>query len=347
MPVRALVDDCPLYDLQPQKPEQPLYPAPHGDARRRMRRRASACSRCCRARTSPRGGRCSSSTTRSSSRAPCAAPSRPTRRCSRSTDGSALAVSIDCNGRRVAADPYRGTIEAVLECAANLACVGAAPLGTTNNLNFGNPEKPHIAWQLTEVGARARRGLPRARGADRRRQRLALQRGRDRPDLPDAGDRHGRSPARRTRAPGASDSGAPAIASRSSAVRARRSPRASSAKLRGEMLPDACPRSTSPRRVAAQQAGARRGPRRARSRAPTTSPRAGSRSRSPSAASPAGLGAEVDLEGCSAARATPRRWRCSARAPAASSSAASSTPCSRCAGDARRCSRSARRRRAC
>jgi phosphoribosylformylglycinamidine synthase len=62
----------------------------------------------------------------------------------------ALAVSIDCNGRRVAADPYTGTVEAVLECAANLACVGAEPLGTTNNLNFGNPEKGHIAWQLTE-----------------------------------------------------------------------------------------------------------------------------------------------------------------------------------------------------
>jgi phosphoribosylformylglycinamidine synthase len=60
-------------------------------------------------------------------------------------------VSIDCNGRRVAADPYRGAIEAVLECAANLACVGAQPLGTTNNLNFGNPEKPHIAWQLAEA----------------------------------------------------------------------------------------------------------------------------------------------------------------------------------------------------
>ncbi|MGI8513514.1 MAG: AIR synthase related protein, partial [Solirubrobacteraceae bacterium] len=50
-----------------------------------------------------------------------------------------------------AADPYRGAIEAVLECASNLACVGAEPLGTTNCLNFGNPEKPHIAWQLTEA----------------------------------------------------------------------------------------------------------------------------------------------------------------------------------------------------
>jgi phosphoribosylformylglycinamidine synthase len=42
-------------------------------------------------------------------------------------------------------------VQTVLECAANLACVGAEPLGTTNNLNFGNPEKPHIAWQLTEA----------------------------------------------------------------------------------------------------------------------------------------------------------------------------------------------------
>ena len=38
----------------------------------------------------------------------------------------------------------------MLECARNLACVGAEPLGLTNCLNFGNPEKPHIAWQLTE-----------------------------------------------------------------------------------------------------------------------------------------------------------------------------------------------------
>jgi phosphoribosylformylglycinamidine synthase len=63
----------------------------------------------------------------------------------------ALAVSIDCNGRRVACDPYAGTVEAVLECARNLACVGAEPLGLTNCLNFGNPEKPHIAWQLSEA----------------------------------------------------------------------------------------------------------------------------------------------------------------------------------------------------
>jgi phosphoribosylformylglycinamidine synthase subunit PurL len=60
----------------------------------------------------------------------------------------AIAVSIDGNGRRVACDPYAGTVEAVLECAQNLACVGAEPLGLTNCLNFGNPEKPAPAWQL-------------------------------------------------------------------------------------------------------------------------------------------------------------------------------------------------------
>jgi phosphoribosylformylglycinamidine synthase len=60
-------------------------------------------------------------------------------------------VSIDGNGRRVACDPRRGAAEAVYECAANLACVGAEPLGLTNCLNFGNPEKPHVAWQLVEA----------------------------------------------------------------------------------------------------------------------------------------------------------------------------------------------------
>jgi phosphoribosylformylglycinamidine synthase subunit PurL len=65
--------------------------------------------------------------------------------------GRALAVSIDGNGRRVASDPYVGAAEAVSECAANLACAGAAPLGLTNCLNFGNPEKPHVAWQLTRA----------------------------------------------------------------------------------------------------------------------------------------------------------------------------------------------------
>ncbi|MGA7397042.1 MAG: phosphoribosylformylglycinamidine synthase subunit PurL [Solirubrobacterales bacterium] len=62
----------------------------------------------------------------------------------------AIAISIDGNGRRVASAPFLGTIEATLECASNLACVGAEPLGVTNCLNFGNPEKPTVAWQLSQ-----------------------------------------------------------------------------------------------------------------------------------------------------------------------------------------------------
>ena len=69
--------------------------------------------------------------------------------------GTAIAISIDGSGRRVGCDPYAGTVEAVLECAQNLACVGAEPLGLTNCLNFGNPEKPTVAWQLD----RSTRGL--------------------------------------------------------------------------------------------------------------------------------------------------------------------------------------------
>jgi phosphoribosylformylglycinamidine synthase len=64
--------------------------------------------------------------------------------------GNAIAIAIDGNGRRVACDPRRGTIEVTLECAQNLACVGAEPLGLTNCLNFGNPEKPGTAWQLDQ-----------------------------------------------------------------------------------------------------------------------------------------------------------------------------------------------------
>jgi phosphoribosylformylglycinamidine synthase len=149
MPVRALVDECPLYDLAPQRPERSVYaPAPGtlaADAPPREALLALLSSPNLASRR-PLFERydaiVQSRTVRRPEQADAAVLALP--------DGSALAVSIDCNGRRVAADPYRGTVEAVLECAANLACVGAEPLGTTNNLNFGNPEKPHIAWQLSE-----------------------------------------------------------------------------------------------------------------------------------------------------------------------------------------------------
>jgi phosphoribosylformylglycinamidine synthase len=150
MPVDALVDDCPLYDVFPEKPDAPVYPAPEptlaagtGLAETLLALLASPNLASRRPLFQQYDPVVQSRTVRRPEEADAAVLALP--------DGSGLGVSIDCNGRRVAADPYTGTVEAALECASNLACVGALPLGTTNNLNFGNPEKPHIAWQLTEA----------------------------------------------------------------------------------------------------------------------------------------------------------------------------------------------------
>jgi phosphoribosylformylglycinamidine synthase len=63
----------------------------------------------------------------------------------------ALAMSVDCNARFVYLDPYRGAQLAVAEAARNVACAGALPIGATNCLNFGNPEKPEIMWQFAKA----------------------------------------------------------------------------------------------------------------------------------------------------------------------------------------------------
>jgi phosphoribosylformylglycinamidine synthase len=186
MPVRALVDDCPLYDPRPEKPTAPIYAPPAAiltaDASPReallaLLRSPNIASRrplfeqydaIVQSRTVRRPEQADAAVlalgldraTAGEGHGFVSAGEGHSSAAAGDADGPAtagedrpipgLAVSIDCNGRRVAADPYRGTIEAALECAANLACVGAEPLGTTNNLNFGNPEKGHIAWQLTE-----------------------------------------------------------------------------------------------------------------------------------------------------------------------------------------------------
>jgi len=64
-----------------------------------------------------------------------------------------LALTTDCNPRLMRLDPRRGAAQAVAEAARNLACVGAEPIAVTDCLNFGNPEKPLVAWQLTEAVA--------------------------------------------------------------------------------------------------------------------------------------------------------------------------------------------------
>jgi len=66
---------------------------------------------------------------------------------------SALAMSVDGNGRFGYLNPREGAKLAVAEAARNVACAGALPIGATNNLNFGNPEKPEIMWQFAEAVA--------------------------------------------------------------------------------------------------------------------------------------------------------------------------------------------------
>ena len=64
-----------------------------------------------------------------------------------------LAMALDGNGRWCYLDPQLGAMHAVAEAARNVACVGATPVGATNCLNFGNPEKPQIMWQFSQVVA--------------------------------------------------------------------------------------------------------------------------------------------------------------------------------------------------
>ena len=60
----------------------------------------------------------------------------------------ALAMTTDCNSRYLYLDPEVGGKIAVAEAARNIVCSGAQPLGITDCLNYGNPEKPEIFWQL-------------------------------------------------------------------------------------------------------------------------------------------------------------------------------------------------------
>jgi phosphoribosylformylglycinamidine synthase II len=63
----------------------------------------------------------------------------------------ALAMTTDCNSRYVYLDPETGGKIAVAEAARNIVCSGAEPLAITDNLNFGNPEKPEVFWQIEKA----------------------------------------------------------------------------------------------------------------------------------------------------------------------------------------------------
>jgi len=65
--------------------------------------------------------------------------------------GKAVVMSVDCNSRYCMLDPYVGAMTAVVESARNVACAGGLPIGITDCLNFGNPEKPEVMWQFREA----------------------------------------------------------------------------------------------------------------------------------------------------------------------------------------------------
>ena len=164
----ALVDECPAYDLEPAEPATPLYPAPPavltaedpgeillGAARLREPRLAQVGVRAVRLdrrlahRAPARAGR--------RRRAAAARPGDdPLTRSTRATATARGPRSRSRSTATAAASPPTRTAARSRPCSsarANLACVGAEPLGLTNCLNFGNPEKPHIAWQLTRAVA--------------------------------------------------------------------------------------------------------------------------------------------------------------------------------------------------
>jgi phosphoribosylformylglycinamidine synthase II len=64
-----------------------------------------------------------------------------------------IAATVDCNGRYVYLNPRRGGMIAVAEAARNLVCTGARPRAVTDNLNFGNPLKPEVYYQMREAVA--------------------------------------------------------------------------------------------------------------------------------------------------------------------------------------------------
>lgn len=66
-------------------------------------------------------------------------------------NGKRLALTVDSNADRCVQDPYQGTKEIVARGVEKLAAWGAAPLGVTNCLNFGNPENPEVMWQFKET----------------------------------------------------------------------------------------------------------------------------------------------------------------------------------------------------
>lgn len=152
MPVKALVDECPIYNKPSQEPayyqEQAAVDTLRyeevkdlGGALKKVLGSPSLASKAwvynqydymVRTSTAVRPGSDAAVVTVSGTR-------------------KALAMTTDCNGRYVYLDPELGGRIAVSEAARNIVCSGAEPLAITDNLNFGSPEKPEIFWQMEKA----------------------------------------------------------------------------------------------------------------------------------------------------------------------------------------------------
>ena len=153
LPVGVLVDECPLYDLEPVAAiERPVRGAasrvltgdePPAETLLALLRSPNIASR--RPVFEQYDPIVQSRTVRR--------PERGRRRGARRCPDGVRDRGLDRRQRRGASPAIRAAAppRRCYECAANLACVGAEPLGLTNCLNFGNPEKPHVAWQLIEA----------------------------------------------------------------------------------------------------------------------------------------------------------------------------------------------------
>ena len=200
-----------------------------------------------------------------------------------------LALTLDGTGRVGSLDPFTGGAAAILEAARNVACAGGEPLGFTDCLNFGNPEKPEIGWELAEsiegmAQACEALGLPIVSG------NVSLYNDTDGRSIhPDARRRLRRARSRRA--------ARPRRWQRGRRDRARLGRHAGAARLgaaRRATAPSPARRPPSTSQPRPRSSGSSPTPLRA-ARSRTTSPTAGSRSRSPRLRSHSGVGARLDL----------------------------------------------------
>src|SRR6516164_2670347 len=149
LPVGALADEAPLYD----RPVKPLVPSCHGAGGARAGEpAASAALKALLENPNVASKRWVfrqyDSLVQGNTVSGPGVSDAAVLRLKHSRRGSAL--TVDSNPRACALDPYLGAVATVVEAARNVACVGTRPVGITNCLNYGNPQRPEIMWQFAE-----------------------------------------------------------------------------------------------------------------------------------------------------------------------------------------------------